>query len=93
MRPVAKTIDSFDGERFFCAMGGRKNSTIRRGTCSGDSGGGLIAKVLDEHGEQKFTLIGIVSFGEGPFANCGSFGSYTKVSKFLNFIRDPIHNY
>ena len=32
---IAKNMASFDGERFFCAMGGRQNSTIRRGTCSG----------------------------------------------------------
>ena len=52
-----------------------------------------MAKILNNKNEKKFTLIGIVSFGEGDHGGCGSFGGYTKVSKYLNFIRDPNHNY
>jgi len=91
---IAKTFDRFDGKRLICGTGRRqKNSSSRGGSCSGDSGGPLVAKVLNEKNEEKFTLIGIVSFGEGDYEGCGSFGAYTKVSKYLNFIRDPIHNY
>ena len=56
-----------------------------------------MAKVLNEKNEEKYTLVGIVSFGEGVgqgiFSSCGSFGSYTRVSKYLNFIQDPLHFY
>ena len=84
---------SFDDEKFLCGSGRRLNSTVRRDSCSGDSGGPLVAKILNEKNEEKFTLVGIVSYGDGNFLGCGSFGAYTKVSKYLNFIRDPIHNY
>ena len=84
---------SFDDEKFLCGTGRWFNSTVRRDSCSGDSGGPLVAKVLNERNQEKFTLVGIVSYGDGKFHSCGSFGAYTKVSKYLNFIRDPIHNY
>ena len=98
---LAKTIEEFDGERFLCGVGRKvKTSTalvLRRDACQNDSGGPLVAKVLNAKNEEKYTLVGIVSFGEGTgagiFASCGSFGSYTKVSKYLNFIRDPVHFY
>ena len=94
---IAKSIDEFDGERFLCGVGRKMNPIVRRDACQNDSGGPMIAKVLDEKHEEKYTLIGVVSFGEGIgdgiFASCGSFGSYTKVSKYLNFIHDPVHNY
>ena len=93
---LAKKIEEFDGERFLCGVG-RKMKLARRDACQNDSGGPLVAKVLNEKNEEKYTLVGIVSFGEGVgsgvFASCGSFGSYTKVSKYLNFIRDPVHFY
>ena len=86
----------FDNERFLCGIGHRKTAVARQDACQGDSGGPLIAKVLDENHKEKFTLVGIVSFGNGAgkgvFQNCGSFGAYTKVSKYLSFIRDPVHN-
>ena len=84
---------SFDDETFLCGSGRRFNSTVRRDSCSGDSGGPLIAKVLNKENEVKFTLVGIVSYGDGNFDHCGSFGAYTKVSKYLHFILDPIYNY
>ena len=93
---LANKIEEFDGERFLCGVG-RKMKLARRDACQNDSGGPLVAKVLNEKNEEKYTLVGIVSFGEGVgtgvFASCGSFGSYTKVSKYLNFIRDPVHFY
>ena len=88
---------TFDGERFLCGVGRKITPEARRDSCKNDSGGPLIAKVLNDKNEEKFTLVGVVStgdgVGEGVFADCGSFGSYTKVSKYLNFIRDPVHNY
>ena len=84
---------NFDSEKFLCGVGRWVNSTIRRDSCYGDSGGPLVAKVFNERNEEKYTLVGIVSHGEGDFQNCGSFGAYTKVSKYLNFIQDPINNY
>jgi len=50
--------------------------------CQGDSGGPLIRK----NGE-KYTQIGIVSWGEGC-AEPGKYGVYTNVSKYLNWIED-----
>ena len=94
---ISNILEHFDGERFLCGVGRRINSTVRRDACYGDSGGPLVAKVLNEKNEEKYTLVGIVSFGEGVgqgiFSRCGSFGSYTRVSKYLNFIRDPLHFY
>ena len=94
---LLKNNRKFDAERFLCGVGRQKTAVARRDACQNDSGGPLIAKVLDENHKEKFTLVGIVSsgdgVGEGVFENCGSFGTYTKVSKYLNFIRDPIHNY
>ena len=95
---LANIIGEFDRERFLCGVGRKvKSLNARRDACQNDSGGPLVAKVLDEQNQEKYTLVGIVSFGEGTgagvFASCGSFGSYTKVSKYLNFIRDPVHFY
>ena len=89
----------FDGKRFLCGIGKEETQGAHRDACTNDSGGPLIAKVLNENNQEKFTLVGIVSRGggivegDGPFEECGSFGAYTKVSKYLNFISDPVHNY
>ena len=84
---------SFDDQKFLCGFGQEFNSTLLSDACTGDSGGPLVAKVLNEKNEEKFTLVGIVSYGNSNFNDCGSFGAYTKVSTYLNFIRDPIHNF
>jgi hypothetical protein len=47
--------------------------------CNGDSGGPLIVPVLGE-----YKLAGIVSWGS---SNCNSYGGYTKISLFENWIR------
>ena len=94
--------DGFDGKRFLCGIGKEENQFAHRDACTNDSGGPLIAKVLNEKQEEKFTLVGIVSYGDGVgkskptrdvFKHCGSYGVYTKVSQYLNFIHDPVHNY
>ena len=101
---LANKMDEFDGERFLCGVGRLTHFGVRRDSCQYDSGGPLVAKVLNEKNEEKYTLVGIVSFGDGPqvfgrdvglevFEDCGTYGSYTKVSKYLNFIRDPVHFY
>ena len=92
-----KTLE-IDAERSLCGVGRLTNSGVRRDSCQNDSGGPLVAKVLNESNEEKYTLVGIVSNGAGPrdfgkFSSCGLFGIYTKVSKYLNFIRDPVHFY
>lgn len=48
--------------------------------CNGDSGGPLVVPVLDE-----FKLAGIVSWGSD---NCNTYGAYTRVSDFEQWIRD-----
>ena len=94
---LSKNNQKIDNKRFLCGVGRQKTAVARRDACQNDSGGPLIAKVLNEKNEEIFTLVGIVSHGggdgKGVFEYCGSFGIYTKVSKYLNFIRDPVHNY
>jgi len=52
-----------------------------RDTCQGDSGGPLVTR----DSRPGFSLIGIVSFGDGC-ANPDSYGVYTEVSYFLDWI-------
>ena len=88
-----------DDDKFLCGIGREMTSVARQDACFYDSGGPLIAKVLNENQEEKFTLVGIVSYGggvdseTGVFNECGLYGVYTKVSKYVNFIKDPVHNY
>ena len=89
----------FDSDKFLCGIGREMTSVAHQDACFYDSGGPLIAKVFNENQEEKFTLVGVVAFGggvdseSGIFYDCGTYGVYTKVSKYLNFIHDPIHNY
>ena len=89
---------TFDSEKFLCGIGREMTPVGHQDACLFDSGGPLIAKVLNDHNEKKFTLVGIVSSGGGDnpdsdvFDQCGSYGVYTKVSKYINFIKDPVHN-
>ncbi|XP_047026320.1 transmembrane protease serine 9-like [Helicoverpa zea] len=57
--------------------------TAHKDACTGDSGGPLIA----ENEEHMYDLIGIVSWGFGC-ARKGYPGVYTRVTKYLDWIRD-----
>lgn len=55
-------------------------------TCQGDSGGPLIAIVENDIGTQKYTLIGVTSWGYG----CGEVnkpGVYAEVADYINWIK------
>ena len=51
-------------------------------TCQGDSGGPLIANI-----NEKYTLVGVTSFGLGC-AMQNSPGVYVRVSSFIDFINN-----
>ena len=53
--------------------------TGNKDACFGDSGGPLVVPVVDE-----YKLAGIVSWGS---SNCNTYGGYTRVSLFENWIR------
>ncbi|XP_026485649.1 trypsin-1-like [Vanessa tameamea] len=57
--------------------------TAHKDACTGDSGGPLI----NENSEHTYDLIGIVSWGYGC-ARKGYPGVYTRVTKYLDWIRD-----
>src|SRR4029434_8923280 len=54
----------------------------------GDSGGPLVCRPAGEV-ERKFVQVGIVSVGRGC-AHKGRAGLYTRVSSYLQFIKDTI---
>lgn len=60
-----------------CAKGNNIDS------CYGDSGGPLMCQLPDDY---RFTLCGIVSFGNSNCLN-NSFGVYTKTFNFINTIK------
>jgi len=70
--------EPFSKDQSICGVGnGGKDA------CEGDSGGPLVVNV-----EGKYTLVGVVSYGAGTVHDsCGEWGAYTKVSRFLPFIK------
>ena len=79
-------------ERMLCAGNLRRSVD----TCSGDSGGPLLCR--DELDSENVTaprpwmLAGITSFGE-TCERRGKLGVYTRVSRYLNWIRDVMDSY
>lgn len=58
-------------------------------TCKGDSGGPLVRQVMENY-ENNWYLFGITSLGSGRCGTEGLPGFYTRVSKYINWIRDII---
>ena len=70
-----------------CAKGSVVDSRTGRvpDTCSGDSGGGLVAQRFDDN----FVLLGVVSFGESECgARDGRPGVYTNLLSHLGWLRE-----
>lgn len=68
-------------ETQLCA-GGEDN----KDTCTGDSGGPLMAIADDESGIPRWTSFGVVSFGPSMCGTAGWPGVYTKVSEYIPWI-------
>jgi secreted trypsin-like serine protease len=74
-------LDTFS-ENIICG-GGYELEGVLRGSCSGDSGAGLI---YDD--SNKSYIIGVLSSGTEP---CGDLpDKYTNVTQYINFIQDTI---
>lgn len=69
-------------ETQMCA-GGSPN----RDSCSGDSGGPLMAQHKDSQGNSYWYVVGVVSFGPKSCGLRGWPGVYTRVSKYLDWIQ------
>lgn len=70
---------NINGAQQICAGTYGLNTTVPKDTCSGDSGGPLMAQ--DAQG--KWNVVGIVSFGSFP---CNGLGVYTNVKSYLSWI-------
>jgi secreted trypsin-like serine protease len=76
-------LDNFD-DTLFCA-GGLKSEKVYKGSCSGDSGAGLIYQYNNTN-----YILGILSSGLDP---CGLFpDKYTRLHKYVDFIQNTIKN-
>ena len=60
-------------------------------TCAGDSGGPLMCEINKEHDHGRWYVYGVTSFGEGC-GDKGKYGIYTRVSTFVDWIRDTIES-
>lgn len=69
-------------ENMFCAGGSGVDS------CQGDSGGAFVVKRLIEN-RSKFYVFGVVSWG----IECGTYGVYTKVQNYVEWIRRTMKEY
>ena len=59
-----------------------------KGTCGGDSGGGLFIRKQDKE-ESPWHILGIVSYGQ-PSCGVGIPEVYTRVSKYVDWIKEKI---
>lgn len=84
-RCIDAYIDQYNvTNSMFCA-GKRKEKN--QDTCKGDSGGGF---VIRDSRKQKWTLQGIVSWGDKSCGRPGKFSVYTRVINFTHWIRREI---
>ena len=61
-----------------------------KGTCKGDSGGGLfIRKDTNKKEETPWYILGIVSYGK-PTCGIGVPEVYTRVSKYVDWIKEKL---
>ncbi|XP_038600392.1 vitamin K-dependent protein C [Tachyglossus aculeatus] len=79
----ADTMHNAVSKNMLCAglLGNRKDS------CEGDSGGPMVSSYRNTS-----FLVGLVSWGEGC-GNLDTFGVYTKVSRYLDWIGEKIKRY
>ena len=87
------TTSGFDlTEKQVCA-GGQEEG---KGTCQGDSGGGLFIRKEEKsfEGEQSapWHILGIVSYGQSR-CGVGVPEVYTRVSKYVSWINEKINEY
>uniref|UniRef100_A0A2D4N7F4 Peptidase S1 domain-containing protein n=1 Tax=Micrurus spixii TaxID=129469 RepID=A0A2D4N7F4_9SAUR len=75
------TSDYVFTENMICAGDGRQDS------CQGDSGGAFA--VNDPHNETHYYVAGLVSWGP----QCGTYGLYTKVANYVDWIRKVMKEY
>jgi secreted trypsin-like serine protease len=59
-----------------------------RDACEGDSGGPLVCHNRDQFGRIRWALAGVVSFGSECGTVNGGYGIYTRVSSYLDWIRE-----
>ncbi|KAG8130203.1 putative Complement C1s subcomponent-like protein [Naja naja] len=75
------TSDYVFTDNMICAGDGRQDS------CQGDSGGAFVIK--DPLNETHYYAAGLVSWGP----QCGTYGLYTKVANYVNWIRKVMKEY
>ncbi|XP_033116685.1 complement factor B-like [Anneissia japonica] len=82
-----KCRESLDGagdeftHRMFCAGG-----EAGKDSCSGDSGGPVVQKRTN-NGEERYEVVGIVSWGQADCGQEGEYGFYTHVPRLLDWIK------
>jgi len=64
------------------------DTTGGRGSCNGDSGGPLIQKAGGKSAGQKWTQVGIVSFGASAGCEVGMPAGFTRTESYLDWIMD-----
>ncbi|KAK3594876.1 hypothetical protein CHS0354_005951 [Potamilus streckersoni] len=61
-------------------------------SCAGDSGGPLLCPVRNNNTETRWIVYGVTSYGEGC-GQRGKYGIYTKVTKYLKWIKKTIESH
>ncbi|KAH0628580.1 hypothetical protein JD844_009923, partial [Phrynosoma platyrhinos] len=79
--PPADTLTYVYTDNMICAGDGRRDS------CYGDSGGAYA--IQDPHNETRYYVAGLVSWGP----KCGTYGLYTKVANYVDWIVGVMSQY